>query len=131
MKNKSLISALSLSVVLAPLFAFAATAGQACVTPVDIIGLFKLALCVLDGYVVKFLIALGLIIFLIGVLNYVRSGDNEEKRQAGRDLMWFGIIALFVMIGVWGFVNILYHTFFGRDTQFSSLPKQATSIFEQ
>jgi hypothetical protein len=61
----------------------------------------------------------------------VRAGDNEEKRQAGRDLMWFGIIALFVMIGVWGFVNILYHTFFGRDTQFSSLPKQATSIFEQ
>ncbi len=102
-----------------------------CVPPKNIEGLFKLGLCILGDFVVPFLIGLGLIMFLVGVVNYVRAGDNEEKRTAGRDLMWFGIVALFVMIGVWGFVNILFYSFFGSDTQFSSLPKQATSIFAQ
>lgn len=93
------------------------SSSSSCKKPSDIGELFTYALCLLGSGVVPFLIGLGLVLFLIGVVNYVRAGDNEEKRQAGRDLMIFGIVALFVMVGVWGLVKILYNTFF--DTSFS------------
>lgn len=52
-----------------------------------------------------------LVYFLWGVSLYVRAGENEERRQTGRNMMFYGIIALFVMGAVWGLVNILVATF--------------------
>ncbi|MES2060258.1 MAG: hypothetical protein V4438_04475 [Patescibacteria group bacterium] len=146
---KKYIFALALvSVALIPIFTFAADdlaghslggaiANQApvnigsCMTPRDFATLFDYVLCLLVSYVTPFLFGLGGVIFIIGVVSYVRAGDNEEKRAAGRDLMWFGIIALFVMISVWGFVSILTRSFFGTDASFPSLPRRATSVFQQ
>jgi Type IV secretion system pilin len=36
---------------------------------------------------------------------------NEEKRDEGKQTVYYGIIALFVMMSIWGFVNILNNTF--------------------
>ncbi len=102
------------------------TSSAGCPAPKNIGELFAMAICVLTKYVVPFLFALALVMFLVGVVKYVKAGDNEESREAGRGLMLFGIIALFVMVGVWGFVEILYNSFFGG-SEFSmpSLPKQS------
>src|SRR3989344_630754 len=62
---------------------------------------------------IPFIISIGLLVFLIGVVQYVSAGGDEEKRTAARGMIIFGIIALFVMVSVWGFVNILGRTFFG------------------
>lgn len=105
--------------------------GGSCETPSDITGLFNYALCVLDKSVVPFLIGLALILFLAGVVKFVSSGDNEEARQGGRNMMLFGIISLFVMVSVWGFVNILSQSFFGSDSEIQSLPKKSTTVFKQ
>jgi hypothetical protein len=95
-------------------------------TPDNIGELFSMAICMLTKYVVPFLFALALVMFLAGVVKYVKGGDNEETREAGRGLMLFGIIALFVMVGVWGFVEILYNSFFGgQEFSMPSLPKQS------
>jgi len=61
--------------------------------------------------VVPLLLALGLVYFLIGVLKYVTAGGSEDKAKEGRNLMIYGIIALFVMISVFGLVQILLNTF--------------------
>lgn len=103
----------------------------ACNTPIDIPTLFEYALCVLDSGVVPFLIGLGLILFLAGVVKFVGAGDNEEKRQGGRNMMIFGIIGLFVMVSIWGFVNILSRSFFGNDSEIQSLPRKSTTVFKQ
>ena len=102
-----------------------------CQTPQDLAGLFTYSLCLLTYYVTPFLFGLAGVVFIVGIVKYVRAGDNEEKRGQGRDLMWFGIIALFVMITVWGFVNILSRSIFGKDSQLPNLPRQATSVFQQ
>jgi uncharacterized membrane protein len=61
---------------------------------------------------IPLIISIGLILFLIGIVQFVTAGGDEEKRAAARGMIIFGIIALFVMVSVWGFVNILSKTFF-------------------
>jgi ABC-type transport system involved in cytochrome bd biosynthesis fused ATPase/permease subunit len=62
---------------------------------------------------IPIIIGLALLLFLIGVLKYVTAGGDEEARAAARGMIIFGIIALFVMTAVWGFVRILSSTIFG------------------
>lgn len=66
-------------------------------------------------------IGLAILFFLYGVLAYVTAGDSEEKRKKGRDRMIYGIIGIFVMVSVWGLVNILINTF-GLGGLNSSIP---------
>ncbi|MFH1170097.1 MAG: pilin [Candidatus Vogelbacteria bacterium] len=54
---------------------------------------------------------LAVLYFLVGVLKYIQSADNEEKRKEGTMMMTYGIIALFVMVSLWGLVNVLKTTF--------------------
>ena len=55
---------------------------------------------------VPFAIGLGLVVFLFGIIRYITAGAGEEK-AAARNLMIYGIIALFVMVSVWGLVNFI------------------------
>ena len=76
---------------------------------------FTEALGILQGLLnglLPVLIALAVIIFLWGVLKYIRASDNPEQRTEGRELMVYGIIAIFVMVSLWGLVNIIVDTFF-------------------
>lgn len=60
---------------------------------------------------VYLLISVAVIIFLWGVVGYIRSGDSEEERKKAKDFIVYGIIGIFVMISVWGLVGILTGTF--------------------
>ena len=62
---------------------------------------------------IPLIISIALVLFLIGIVQFVTAGGDEEKRTAARGMIIFGIIALFVMVSVWGFVNVLGKTFFG------------------
>lgn len=56
-------------------------------------------------------VALALFFFLWGVLKYLRSAGDEGARKEGTAMMTYGIIALFVMVSVWGLVNVIKNTF--------------------
>lgn len=64
----------------------------------------------LNGIVPLF-IAIAVFYFLWGVLKFMSAGDDEEGRKAGHSRMIHGIIAIFVMVSLWGLVNILVDTF--------------------
>ncbi len=72
-------------------------------------------------------IGVGLLLFLIGVVQYVTAGGDEEKRAAARGMIIFGIIALFVMTAVWGFVKILGATIFGANGPEVKIPSVPTA----
>ncbi len=55
-------------------------------------------------------IGLAVVLFLFGVLKYVNSGDDEGSRADARQLMIWGIVALFVMVSVTGLVQLLSST---------------------
>lgn len=71
--------------------------------------------------VIPLIIGLAVLLFLWGVLKYVTSGGDPEKRTEARNTMIWGIIAIFVMVSVWGLVNILVDTF-GLDNDVQSAP---------
>jgi hypothetical protein len=69
------------------------------------------ASCILIKPVMRFLFILATVAFIWGVIQYFLNAENEEKRKKGKSFMLWGIIALFVMVSVWGLVGVLSNTF--------------------
>ena len=60
--------------------------------------------------IVPLLIGVALLIFFWGIVRYIASGGEDGKGK-GRSLMLWGVIALFVMVSVFGILQILKGTF--------------------
>jgi hypothetical protein len=63
------------------------------------------------NYAIYLIMAFSVVYIVLGAFKLM----NEEKRDEGKQTVYYGIIALFVMVSIWGFVNILTTTF-GLDT---------------
>ncbi len=77
---------------------------------------FKEVVCLILGVLnslVPIIIGLTLLVFLWGLARFILAAGDEKKLEAGKSLMIWGVIGLFVMVSVWGIVNILYGSFFG------------------
>ena len=48
-----------------------------------------------------------LLFFFWGLAQYILSAGNEEAKAQGRNMMIWGIVALFVMASVWGLVAFI------------------------
>lgn len=96
----------------APSLAFAQGEPDACSAPIEnISSLLNLVGCIIRSAVIPLLITLAVIVFIVGVLKYIAGADDSAKREDGRKFMIYGIVALFVMISIWGLVGILQGTF--------------------
>lgn len=101
-----IISTLSL-----PAISSAQTGGPICSTNFVTVGdIFNWATCMLSNSIVPFLFAIALVIFVYGVVKFIKESDSKQKEE-GKNFMIWGIIALFVMVSVWGLVNVLNVTF--------------------
>jgi hypothetical protein len=61
---------------------------------------------------VPILFILATIVFIWGIILYITSGGNEERRKEGRNFIIYGLIGLFVMVAVWGLVVVIADIFF-------------------
>lgn len=61
--------------------------------------------------VVPLVFGIAVIGFLWGGAHLILHADSEEQRTKGRSLLVWGIIALFVMVSVWGILGILINSF--------------------
>lgn len=108
---------LSLVAVVAPQLALAQTprAGTSlsssgnCATMADN-GITGVVNCLVDIFnvAIYLMIAAAVVYIVYGAFNMIRS---EEKREEGKQTIYYGIVGLFVMISIWGLVNILDNTF--------------------
>ena len=73
--------------------------------------ILKWASCTLIKLVVPLLFTIAVVGFIWGMIQYFLFPDNEEKRKNGKSFMLWGIIALFVMVSIWGLVGVLTNTF--------------------
>lgn len=65
----------------------------------------------LAGRALPLLILAALVLLLYGIVTTFFLNSSEDKRKEGKSFILNGIIALFVMVSVWGLVNILRSTF--------------------
>jgi hypothetical protein len=72
--------------------------------------------------IIPILIGAALLVFLWGVLKYLFSKDAKSKTEGTNFIIW-GIISLFVMVALWGLVNILQSSFLG-DANPSDPPRE-------
>ncbi len=56
---------------------------------------------------IPFVIALAVLVFLWGIFKLITAGGDQEKRKEATGYIIWGVIGLFVMVSVWGLVNIL------------------------
>jgi hypothetical protein len=77
---------------------------------------FQDVLCYITGIinssVIPLIFAVAIVMFVWGVVQFfIINADEENKRTQGKQFMIWGIIALAVMLSVWGLVGIFGSTF--------------------
>lgn len=57
------------------------------------------------------LITAAILAFFFGLVRYLLGVNNAETRKEGLQIMIYGILAIAVMVSVWGLVRLLQNTF--------------------
>lgn len=88
-----------------PLVSLAAT------TVTDLGGAGSLIISVINTILVPVLFAVAFLVFLWGAFDvFILGSNSEEVKERGKNLMLWGLIGFFVMVSIWGLVNILIGT---------------------
>ncbi len=116
---KKAIAVLSLSFL--PMLAFAdATVGSV----ITLLGTWLKALLPITT-------GIALLVFIWGMVIFISKSGDSEARAEGRQRMVWGVIALFVIVSIWGLVGFIGNTFSvyqnGSGTA-PSLPYDATFV---
>ncbi len=60
--------------------------------------------------VIRLIFAGAVVYFLWGVFTFIRSAEDPQGRIDGRNHIIFSVIGLFIMISVWGIMQIIQTT---------------------
>lgn len=63
------------------------------------------------GLLIPIFVVLAVIYFIYGLAQYILKAGDEDGRRGARDTMIWGVIALFVIVSIWGLVGVLSDTF--------------------
>ena len=73
-------------------------------------------------------LSLALLFFFWGLANFILYASDETKRKEGKNIMLWGIIALFVMLSVWGLVRVLENTFLKNSSSNITAPNSGQFV---
>lgn len=65
----------------------------------------------IGNLIIYFLISLALIYITWNIVHYFIRPAGGDRKEAGMNILW-GIIGLFVIVSIWGLVNLLVNTFY-------------------
>jgi NADH:ubiquinone oxidoreductase subunit 2 (subunit N) len=84
---------------------------------------------VINNILVPVIFAVAFIVFVWGAFDtFILGANSEEVKEKGKNLMLWGLIGFFVMVSVWGLVNILTGTVsFGNNSGVNA-PKAGVNI---
>ncbi len=83
----------------------------------------------INNVLVPVLFAIAFIVFIYGVFKtFILGAGSDDAKESGKNLMLWGLIGFFVMVSVWGLVNILTGTIsFGNNTGVT-VPTSGTQV---
>jgi len=59
------------------------------------------------GILIPILIALAFLVFVWGLITFILSSGDEAAKDEGKRRMIWGVIALFVIVSIWGIIGLL------------------------
>lgn len=77
-------------------------------TAQGLLGTLALANRILNGLIGLFILV-AILAFFWGLIKYLFSVG--EQKQEGLKIMFYGVIAIFVMVSIWGIIRLLQNTF--------------------
>lgn len=86
---------------------FAVPTAASAVTFIDTLNLVN---TVINAFV-PILLSVAVVVFFFGVIKYLTSLGNSDKRNEAVQLMIWGVVAIFVMVSLWGIIRLLQSTF--------------------
>jgi len=100
----------------------------AAISNVSDVGTFIIS--TINNVLVPVLFAVAFIVFLWGAFDVFILGAHDEKvKENGKNLMLWGLIGFFVMVSIWGLVNILTGTVnFGNSTGPTTVPGTGVQV---
>jgi len=87
---------------------------------------FKEVVCFFLGFINKLLPILAgmtLLVFFWGLVGLIRNSGDEKAVKEGKQLMLWGIIALFVLVSFAGIISLFTGDFFGESFGIPQLPQ--------
>ena len=120
-------------IALALLAAFTLPLAASAATITNLSDVGTLIINVITNILVPVLFAIAFIVFLWGAFDaFILGATDGQAKEKGKNLMLWGLIGFFVMISIWGLVNILVGTInFSNNTSPTSVPKadfQSTGV---
>ena len=86
-----------------------------------IIGLIQFANTALNDVMVL-LITLAIVVFFWGLIQYIVN--SGEQRAAGLTTIFYSIVAIFIMVSIWGVIHLLQATFGVNNSNSAETPAQ-------
>jgi uncharacterized membrane protein YjfL (UPF0719 family) len=95
----------------------------------NIENLFNFATCLINKSIIPLIFALAVAAFVWGVVRFfILDAGEEAKRTQGKQFMIWGIIALTVILSVWGIVRLLGNTLDLNTTLLPGVTPDGTSV---
>lgn len=91
-------------------FVFPAIVSAQALTPITNVNNLSTRLIGIGNMVAYILVALAVIYIIYNVVQYIIKPSGDDRKEAGKSIIW-GIVGLFIIVSIWGLVNILTNTF--------------------
>ena len=114
-----MLSKKSLSKIKKPLYAFLGlvlitpSISNAQSKPTSFSDLAGNAIDIFSGFI-YLTMGLALFYFLFGMLRYMTHYGNENQRSESAKTMGYGLLALFIMVAIWGIIALLRSSLLGE-----------------
>lgn len=62
------------------------------------------------------LIGAGVVLIAYGIVKYIGAGEDTKRLAEGGRMVLWGVITVFVMVSIWGIINIFLNSFFSQSS---------------
>ena len=79
-----------------------------------------------SGKIMPILVGIAILAFLYNLIYFIAKSGSEQERETFRNYMINALIALFILVSVWGIVGLGTRTVFGTKPFIPQLPTSGT-----
>jgi len=104
-RNEIAVGIVVLVILLSPLFSVYAQSSNP-----EVQAIYQKFIDNIINPIIYLLVGIATVVFLYGMVEFVAGADNDQKIAAGKRHIVWGLIGLFVALGVFGIIELICNT---------------------